>query len=151
MSDKVNLRIDNLKLVNLDEPLTAANGGTGLLSAGTFGNVLTSIGTGWASSPLPAGGLTYVVKTANHTTQDKEGVLANTSGGAFTVTLPTTPATGAQVVVADTGHTWEANNLTINRNSSTIENLAENLICDLNGVSLQLVYTGATWKVYTSF
>jgi hypothetical protein len=96
-------------------------------------------------------GLTYVVKTANYTTFDKEGVLADTSGGAFTVTLPATPATGAQVVVADVANNWESNNLTIGRNGSTIDGLAENLVCDLNGVSLQLVYTGSTWKVYTSF
>jgi hypothetical protein len=95
--------------------------------------------------------LTYVVKTANYTTQDKEGVLADTSGGAFTVTLPATPATGAQVVVADVAKNWESNNLTIGRNGATIAGQAENLVCDLNGVSLELVYTGSTWKVYTSF
>jgi hypothetical protein len=117
----------------------------------TSGNVLTSNGTTWASAALPAGGLTYVVVTSSHTTQDKQGVLANTSGGAFTVTLPATPATGAQVVVADVANNWESNNLTIGRNGSTIDGLAENLVCDLNGVSLQLVYTGSTWKVYTSF
>jgi hypothetical protein len=121
------------------------------VAPGTAGNVLTSNGTTWASAVLPAGGLTYVVKTANYTTFDKEGVLANTSGGAFTVTLPATPATGAQVVVADVANNWESNNLTIGRNGSTIDGLAENLVCDLNGVSLQLVYTGSTWKVYTSF
>lgn len=35
--------------------LPAANGGTGLSSPGTAGNVLTSTGSGWASSP-PTGG-----------------------------------------------------------------------------------------------
>lgn len=34
--------------------LPVANGGTGLTSPGTSQNVLTSIGSGWASSPLPA-------------------------------------------------------------------------------------------------
>jgi hypothetical protein len=33
--------------------LPAANGGTGLSSPGTAGNVLTSTGTGWTSSPAP--------------------------------------------------------------------------------------------------
>jgi hypothetical protein len=97
---------------------------------------------------LPAGGLTYVVKTANYTTQDKEGVLADTSGGAFTVTLPATPATGAQVVVADSGSFWGTNNLTVGRNGSLIGGLAQDLICDITGASVQFVYDGASWEVY---
>jgi hypothetical protein len=39
--------------------LPAANGGTGLSSPGTAGNVLTSTGTGWTSSP-PTGGSTSI-------------------------------------------------------------------------------------------
>jgi hypothetical protein len=118
------------------------------VAPGTSGNVLTSNGTTWSSAVLPAGGLTYVVKTSNYTTQDKEGVLADTSGGAFTVTLPATPATGAQVVVADAGASWGTNNLTVGRNGSTIGGLAENLVCDITGASVQLVYDGSTWEVY---
>jgi len=125
----------------------AANGGTGLTSPGTSGNVLTSNGTAWTSAVLPAGGLTYVVKTANYTTFDKEGVLADTSGGAFTVTLPPPPAQGAQVVVADAGANWGTNNLTVARNGSTIGGLAEDLICDITGASVQFVYDGSTWEV----
>jgi hypothetical protein len=129
--------------------LAAANGGTGITSPGTLGNVLTSTGTIWSSAPPAAGGLEYVVKTANYTTFDKEGVLADTSGGAFTVTLPATPATGAQVVVADSGSFWGTNNLTVGRNGSTIGGLAQDLVCDITGVSVQLVYDGSTWEVYS--
>jgi hypothetical protein len=114
----------------------------------TSGNVLTSNGTTWTSAALPAGGLTYVVKTANYTAVDKQGVLADTAGGAFTVTLPATPATGAQVVVADSGSFWGTNNLTVARNGSTIGGLAENLVCDITGASVQFVYDGSTWEVY---
>ena len=101
-----------------------------------------------AGSFIPPGGIDYVVKTANYTTQDKEGVLADTSGGAFTVTLPATPATGAQVVVADAGSAWGTNNLTVGRNGETIGGLAENLVCDITGASVQLVYDGTNWEVY---
>ena len=95
-----------------------------------------------------SGGLSYVFKTANYTTQDKEGVLTDTSGGAFTVTLPATPSVGAQVVIADAGNAWGANNLTVGRNGSTIGGLAENLVCDITGASVQFVYDGTTWEVY---
>jgi hypothetical protein len=92
--------------------------------------------------------LEYVVKTANYTVVDKQGVLADTSGGAFTVTLPATPAAGAQVVVADAGASWATNNLTVGRNGSTIGGLAQDLVCDITGASVQLVYDGSTWEVY---
>jgi hypothetical protein len=127
--------------------ITAINGGTGLTSAGPAGNVLTSDGTTWTSS-VAAGGLTYVVKTVDYTAVDKQGVLTDTSDGAFTVTLPATPVTGAQVVVADSGGLWGTNNLTVARNGSTIAGLAEDLVLDIAGVSAQFVYDGATWEVY---
>lgn len=94
------------------------------------------------------GGLSYVAKSTTYTAQNNEGVLTNTSGGAFTVTLPASPTVGAQVVVADSGGTWGTNNLTVGRNGSTIAGLAENLVCDINGASVQLVYDGTTWDVF---
>jgi hypothetical protein len=95
-----------------------------------------------------SGGLEYVTKTTNYTAADKQGVLADTFGGAFTVALPAAPVTGAQVVVADAGSSWGTNNLTVDGNGSTIGGLAENLICDITGASVQFVYDGTTWEVY---
>lgn len=115
---------------------------------GTNGNVLTSNGTTWTSAAVPPGGLVYTYTTTGVTATDKQGVLADTSGGAFTVTLPATPTTGMQVVVADAGASWGTNNLTVGRNGSTIGGLAENLVCDITGASVQLVYDGTTWEVY---
>ena len=118
-------------------------------AVGSSGNVLTSNGNVWASTSLPASGLSYVVKSANYTINNNEGVLANTAVGAFTVTLPVSPVVGNQVVVADAFGDFGANALTIARNGSTIANIAEDLVCDINGVSVQLVYTGNTWDVFT--
>lgn len=95
-----------------------------------------------------SGGVSYVYKTANYTVSDKEGVLADTSGGAFTVTLPATPSAGTQCVVADAGGDFGTNNLTVARNGSTISGLAEDLVLDINGVSVQFVYDGTTWEIY---
>jgi hypothetical protein len=92
--------------------------------------------------------LSYIFTTTAVTATDKQGVLADTSGGSFTVTLPATPSTGAQVIVADAGANWGTNNLTVGRNGSTIGGLAENLICDITGASVQFVYDGSTWEVY---
>ncbi len=129
--------------------LAPANGGTGLSSPGTAGNVLTSNGTAWVSQLAPAGGITYTtVKTANYTAAANDGVQTDTSGGAFTVTLPATPAVGDQVFVIDTSSSWATTNLTVGRNGSTIEGSASDLICDISNVSVQLVYSGTTWNVF---
>jgi len=119
-------------------------------AVGSSGNVLTSNGNVWASTSLPASGLSYVVKSANYTINNNEGVLANTALGAFTITLPASPVVGNQVVVADSYGVFGANAVTVARNGSTIENAAEDLILDINGASVQLVYSGNTWDVFAT-
>jgi len=86
--------------------------------------------------------------TANYTAGFSEGVIADTTGGAFTVTLPTSPISGAQVVISDGGGAFGTNNLTVGRNGSTIAGLAEDLVLDIDSVSVQFVYDGTTWQVY---
>jgi len=99
-----------------------------------------------------SGGVAYTVtKTANYTAIANDGVLTNTTAGAFTVNLPASPSNGAQVIVADAGGTWGTNNLTVGRNGSNIADVAQDLICDISGVLVQFVYNSsgtATWEVY---
>ena len=92
-------------------------------------------------------GITYIRVTSNYTASTNEGVIADTSGGSFTVSLPSSPSLGDTVIVTD-GADWSVNNLTINRNSSTIEGAAEDLTMDIGGVSVQFTYDGTTWQVY---
>ena len=125
-----------------------SSGATALLTKGSASTVLTSDGTDISWAAPAASGVTYVTKTANYTTQDLEGVLANTSGGAFTVTLPASPSAGAQVIVADSGDAFGTNNLTVARNGETIDGTAADFVLDITGVSVQFVYNGSTWRVY---
>jgi hypothetical protein len=136
--------------------------GSSLTSVGTLsslavtGNITTTgnisanyfIGNGSQLTDLPSGGIEYVYKTSAYTVTNNQGVLADTTGGAFIVTLPATPTTGDQCVVADAGGVFGTNNLTVARNGSTIAGLAEDLILNINSVSVQFIYDGATWEIY---
>jgi hypothetical protein len=115
---------------------------------GSANQAIITNGSGVLSFVDMSGGISYVVKTGNYTTQSGEGVLADTSGGSFTVTLPASPAVGDQCVVADPTGDWATNNLTVGRNGSTIAGSASDLVCDISGVAVQLVYNGTTWDVY---
>ena len=117
-------------------------------AAGTSGQVLTSNGSSaptWAAAP--AGGISYTRVTANTTLTNNQGVIADTTGGTFTVTLPATPSSGNQVWIAD-GGSWGTTNLTVGRNGSTIEGTAADLTLDISGVEIQMIYDGTTWNVY---
>jgi len=72
------------------------------------------------------------------------GYFTDTSGGAFNVTLPSSPNAGDIVAVSDYANTWDTNNLTIARNGSNIEGDASDFICNIEGSALTLVYVDAT-------
>lgn len=94
-----------------------------------------------------SGGSAYTVKTANYTAASGDNLLANTSGGSFTITLPASPTVGSIVTIADAG-SFATNTLTVARNGSTIEGLAEDVVLDISGVLVQFIYSGTTWQIY---
>lgn len=98
----------------------------------------------------PSGALTaWTVKTSNYALVNGDRIIANTSAGSFTMTLPATPTVGQSIQVTD-GADWSVHSLTIARNGNTIEDSAENLLLDIPGATVELVYDGATWQVVAS-
>jgi len=84
------------------------------------------------------------VKTSAYTAVAGQGVFANTSSGAFTVTLPASPTLGDEVSVVDYAGTFDTNNLTIGRNSQPIQGSAADLTVATERAGFTLVYTDGT-------
>jgi hypothetical protein len=76
------------------------------------------------------------------TVQAGAQILANTNGGAVTITLPASPATGDTVNFVDQGYDFNTNALTVGRNSSNIANAAADLVVNTQGAAFGLVYSG---------
>lgn len=92
----------------------------------------------------------YKVRTSAYNAIVGENILANTTSGAFTVTLPATPNQGDSIIIYDAGNTFDLNNLTIARNGSNINGVAENLVANAKGARIELVYFNASqgWRVF---
>lgn len=73
----------------------------------------------------------------------------DTTAGAITATLPSTPPEGGRIVFADLGRAWAAAPLTIIRaGGAQIEGAAEDLVADVSGAWVELVFFAARgWRV----
>jgi len=80
--------------------------------------------------------------SAAETVQAGAKLLVNTNGGAVTITLPASPATGDEVHFVDQGYDFNTNALTVGRNSSNIANAASDLVVNTQGAAFGLVYSG---------
>lgn len=85
-------------------------------------------------------GADWLIVTSATTLVDGSNVLVDSSLGPITITLPVSPVVGEKVSIGDYAGTFTNSNVTIARNSSLIEALAEDLILDINKPDLVLVY-----------
>jgi len=134
--------------VALQAPATVASNVTLTLPAndGDADQFLQTDGSGNLSFVTPAAGGTswQAIKTANYTAVAGQGVFANTSGGAFTVTLPASPSLGNEVTIVDYAGTFDTFNLTVGRNSQPIMGTAADLTVSIERAGLTLVYVDST-------
>ena len=121
--------------------ITIASGAT-INNNGTANNFGATGAVNWQTT----------VKTATFTATSGEGYFCNTSGGAFTVNLPSSPSAGAVVGVKDYANTWDTNNLTLGRGGSNIGGEASDQILNTEGLAVTLVFIDATkgWLVTDS-
>ena len=132
-------------------PLSPLNGDLWFDSTDGSLNVYYNDGTSsqWVSAISNQTDAAYIVKTANYTAANRDHILADTTSGSFTITLPATPAIGQNVVLYD-NNSWGINNLTVARNGSTIESIADDFLLDVSSIKVEFIYNGSTWQIYSS-
>ena len=114
-------------------------------ATGTADQVLTTNGSGVLSFVDNTGGTDWqAVKTTGFTAVAGEGYFINTTGGAFTMTLPASPTIGDEISFIDYAGTFDTENLTIGRNSENIQGSAADLTVSVERAANTLVYTDGT-------
>ena len=81
--------------------------------------------------------------TAAETIQAGAKLFIDTTGGAFTVTLPASPAVGDEVHFIDSRFNFDTAALTVGRNSSKIANATSDLVVNTEGAGFGLVFSGS--------
>ena len=126
-----------------------ATGNTLSIANGKYRMVATD-GTTWYDIFSLAGlGEAWTTKTANYTMADGDNIFADTSAGAFTLTLPASPTIGMQVKIIDAEGTAGTNNITVGRNSQPIMGSAADMTISTNSAGLALVFYDGTfgWRL----
>jgi hypothetical protein len=125
-----NLVFDGIKFPNAD---------------GTVDQILTTNGSGVLSFVDNSGGTSWqAVKTTGFTGAAGEGYFCDTTGGAFTATLPA-GTLGDEISFIDYAGTFDTNNLTIAPNGAEkIQGSAASLTVSIERAGLTLVYTDGT-------
>ena len=114
-------------------------------ATGTADQVIVTDGSGNLSFVDNTGGTDWqAVKTAGFTAVAGEGYFINTTGGAITMTLPSSPSIGDFVSFIDYAGTFDTNNLTIGRNSENIQGSAADLTVGTERAANTLVYVDGT-------
>jgi len=101
-----------------------------------------------ATAVANTSGRNWYIKNTSYIANNGDKVAVNTAGGVVTITLPPSPSEGMWVEFCDAGRAFATYSMTVARNASTIEALAQDMVVSTNGASFGLVYTGTTWRVY---
>ena len=121
------------------------NGSFGGITMGTAGQVLTTDGTTASFGDISGGASWQAVITADPANAVAgNGYFCNTTGGAFTVTLPTAATIGDFISIIDYAGTFDTNNLTIGRNGHNIQGTAADLTVATERAGFTLVYVDST-------
>lgn len=77
------------------------------------------------------------------TVQANRSYWVDTSGGALTLTLPSSPNQYDYIKFTDISGTFDSNNLTVNPNGQRIMRTADNMTVSTEGASITMIYYGS--------
>lgn len=112
------------------------------------GGIIDSSGTSVIVSTTAEPRFEVYSNTMNIGTQLNRRYAIDTTNTPTTITLPSNPQQGDTFFVADAGGAFATNNLTISRNSMTINGATNDIILNTNGASIGMFWTGSTWRTY---
>jgi hypothetical protein len=120
-----------------------ASGNTITLGPNRTKSVATD-GTNWFELQIEP---SYIEKTTTYTAVAGDNIFADTSGGAFTITLPSSPTQGDEVSFIDSEGTFDTNNLTVEPGSEKImaNTAGDEMVVDSNNAAFTLVYQDSTY------
>jgi len=155
------IKVDNVQnqpgnnLINRCSATTTIGSGAGntvvvcgaTVTIGRCGGTV-ALATGATQTGFGASGavswVTGSIKTTGFTAVSGSGYFCNTTGGAFTATLPASPSAGDIVGLADYAGTAASNKITIGRNSSKIEGNSNDGEISVARQAVTLVYVDGT-------
>ena len=117
-------------------------------SLGYTGSVGYTGSLGYSGSG--ATGVNWTNKSTTYTAVNNDGIIANTSGGSFTVTLPASPSTGSYVVFLDGNSSFATYPLTVDGNGNNIADSYSTATLNITNSKVEFIYNGSTWEIATS-
>lgn len=89
---------------------------------------------------------TWTKIISNYTAENNQRLIADTTAGSFTVTLPANPTLGYYVVITD-GADWAANPLLIDGNGNEVEYQMDQVSLDIADVTVEFIWNVSSWEV----
>ena len=90
-----------------------------------------------------------IISSSGTTMATQNAYFVTTSAGAITLTLPSSPAVGAEIHVFDSTGNAPTNNITVANNGSNINGQSTTLLIDKAYAGVTLIYVGSAygWRV----
>jgi hypothetical protein len=82
----------------------------------------------------------WELHTSAYTALNRDRVMLDSTGGAYTITMPANPTLGWTVAFLDAGGLCGTNNVTVGRNGKNIQGIAQDMTIDTDEASFEMIY-----------